>query len=250
MRFTVHHHGTIASTSETAFEALASGTARHGDVHVARAQTQGRGRLGRAWHSSESAGLYMSAVLLPGNSLSAAGLTIAAGLAVLDAVHALGLENARLKWPNDVVVKTEQGDAKLAGILVETRGLDPLRPHYVVGIGVNVAQATFPAELQAERLVTSLALRGIDVTVLDLLSALLPRLAQRLEQITLDPGTLAQDFVAAMQVARQRIVVAAGERKYTGRIEFLELDTGLVLVADDGERVQMPLEIVRELRAL
>jgi len=192
----------------------------------------------------------MSAILLPARALSPAGLTIAAGLGVLDTVVESGLANARLKWPNDVVVETKNGAAKLAGILVETRGLDPREPHYVVGIGVNVAQVSFPSELLAERLVTSLKTCAIDIDVDALLDRLLPHFAQRVEQIERDPRRLARDFLVATKLAGERVQVNAGERRRSGRIESFELDTGLALLADDGERMHFALEIVREMRAL
>lgn len=250
MQFQIHRHGTIDSTSETAFEALAAGTARHGDVHVADSQTRGRGRLGRRWHSAPGEGLYMSAVLLPRSVLSPAGLTIAAGLAVLDTVRGLALSGARLKWPNDVIVSTPDGDAKVAGILVETRGLDATRPHYVVGIGVNVAQESFPAELMAERPVASLKTCGIDVDVAMLLEALLPHLGSRVEAITSDPARLAREFASATGLLGQRVLVAAGDREHPGRLESLDIDSGLVLESPNGERTRLALEIVREMRAI
>lgn len=249
MRFHVHRHDTIDSTSEAAFEALRAGTARHGDVHVAAAQTRGRGRQGRAWHSAPGAGLYMSVVLLPERVLSPAGLTIAAGLAVRDTVLALGISHARLKWPNDVVVPGAHGDAKLAGILVETRGLEALRPHYVVGIGVNVAQTSFPAELLAERPVASLATCGVEVGVDRVLETLLPTLARRCEQITDDARGLARDFIAALDLQGRGVDVVLGERTLSGRLEAFELDTGLVVSDAHGARHSAALEVVRELRA-
>ncbi|NOT31225.1 MAG: biotin--[acetyl-CoA-carboxylase] ligase, partial [Planctomycetes bacterium] len=176
-------HGIVDSTNERALAAIASGEARDGDVHVAEGQSAGRGRLGRSWSSPAGEGLYLSLLLLPRAAPNPAALTMAAGLGVLEGVRALGAEAARLKWPNDVLASDERGtDAKLAGILVETRGLDPLRPHAVVGVGLNVLQRAFPAELVRERAVTSLALLGLAVTraaaLEGLLAARWPRLAQ------------------------------------------------------------------------
>ena len=101
MQFRLHRHGAVDSTNERAFAAIQSGSALHGDVHVASGQTLGRGRLGRTWVSPEREGLYLSVILLPGPPpIEPAALTMASGLAVLDAVRALGLLGARLDWPN------------------------------------------------------------------------------------------------------------------------------------------------------
>src|SRR5207247_1187280 len=108
-------------------------------------------------------------------------------LAVLEGVHALGVREARLKWPNDVHVS----EAKLAGILAESRGLDPVRPHAVVGVGLNVLQRSFPPELLAERAVTSLALLGRTATTEQALDALLAHLAPRLELACRSPERIA-----------------------------------------------------------
>jgi len=250
-------HGTIDSTSERAFAALAEGTARHGDVHLAEAQTRGRGRLGRAWHSAPGEGLYASIVLSPERPLPPAALTIAVGLAVHDAVAELGVADARLKWPNDVVVLARSADgrvdasasaAKLSGILVETRGLVLERPHYVVGIGVNVAQRAFPAELTAERPVTSLAMLGRATDVDRVLDAILRALPRRLDAISNAPSSLARDYaVATSLVEGARVDVDAGEQRVSGTLRSLDLERGVRLIGDDGRELVFPLEIVRAL---
>lgn len=250
MEFHVHRHGTIASTSDVAFEAVRAQTARHGDVHVAAAQTAGRGRLGRNWHSAPGAGLYMSVVLLPGRVLSPAGLTIAAGLAVRDAVARLGLAQARLKWPNDLVVPGANGAAKLAGILVETRGLDASRPHYVVGIGVNVAQTEFPRELLAERPVASLATCGVSVTVETVLAALLAALPERLAQIEDAESALTRDYVESTGLMNCDVRVVTGSTEIVGRIREFDLKRGVTLETRAGGAETLLLEVVREISAL
>jgi BirA family transcriptional regulator, biotin operon repressor / biotin---[acetyl-CoA-carboxylase] ligase len=246
-------HGVTDSTSERAFAAIAAGTAEHGDVHTASAQTKGRGRLGRVWHSAPGEGLYASVVLLPQEPWNAAALTMAAGLAALDAVCAVGLgdplrstRRARLDWPNDVVVPRSDGRTdKLAGVLAETRGLDPRAPHYVLGIGINVAQHTFPAELLAERGVTSLRLCGIDTDVPSVLEALLRALPRRLEASERHTGELGREFLAATELAGARVAVDAGAGSIVGHIEELSVPRGLSLRADTGRIQTLPLELVR-----
>ena len=90
-------HGVTDSTNERALEALERGEARQGDVHVASAQTRGRGSRGRSWLDAPGESLLFSVVHFaspPAPPMPA--LTTATGLAVRDAVRALGLERAAL----------------------------------------------------------------------------------------------------------------------------------------------------------
>jgi len=250
----VHHHERVDSTSERLFAALAAGTARHGDVHVAREQTAGRGRRGASWHSAPDGGLYLSLLLLPrAPAPHPAALTMAAGIAALEAARELGVAAARLKWPNDVVVDRAAGEpAKLAGVLVETRGLDPAAPHYVVGVGLNVAQRSFPAELRATRSVTSVALEGGDASLERAERSLLTRLSVALERSALDAPELGPRFLAAAQLHLRRVSIELGEREVRGRVQALELARGVLLELDPastpGQREWLPLEHIRQVR--
>jgi BirA family biotin operon repressor/biotin-[acetyl-CoA-carboxylase] ligase len=237
-------HGTVASTSDEAFAALAAGTARHGDAHLAREQTAGRGRLGRGWLSARDQGLYLSLVLAPDPPAPRpTALTMAVALGVRDGLAALGARGLAIKWPNDLTV----AGAKLAGILVESRGLDPARPRYVVGLGVNVRQREFPAELLAERAVTSLALLGVDTSPRAVAEAVLEALPARLAA----PGAeLAPDFLAATGLAGARVRARSAREEWTGRLLALDPERGLALEPDAGGAVTLPLEHVAALERL
>ena len=246
MRFRRIEHGVVDSTSERAFEAIAGGQARHGDVHVARAQTAGRGRRGRSWWSPPDEGLYLSLVLLPPPpSWSPASLTIASGLAVFDAVGALGLRGARLDWPNDLVVH----EAKLAGVLVETRGLDPEHPHYVVGLGLNVRQREFPAEMLEERRLASLRTLGLDLPIDAVLETALEALGRRVDQVSRDLAGLGTDYLRATRLEGRAVRVREGEEIHVGRLEDLSVSEGILLRAADGSERRFALETVREVAA-
>lgn len=236
-------HGIVDSTSERAFAELAAGRARHADVHVAEAQTRGRGRLGRAWHSPAGEGLYASFVLLPDAPWNPAALTMALGLGTLDAVRALGLARAGLKWPNDVMVD----GAKVAGVLAETRDLDPRRPAYVAGIGIDVLQRAFPLELLAERPVTSLALCGVACTVEDALRELVQAVLRRCARIAGDTAGLEADFLraAGLDGGRVRAEIAAGT--IAGELAHFSVAAGLRLRPAAGPEVRCALEHVRGL---
>ncbi|HKQ69559.1 MAG TPA: biotin--[acetyl-CoA-carboxylase] ligase [Polyangiaceae bacterium] len=142
------------STNDDAKIAARSG-APSGAAFWADAQTSGRGRLGRRWHSPPGENLYVSFVFRPSFDLSLAPLvTLAAGLAVVDAVEPLVSQCApMIKWPNDVLVR----DRKLAGILTEGQLGEDRGPWIVIGVGINVTTASFPPEAGRA---TSLALAG------------------------------------------------------------------------------------------
>jgi len=243
MGFRRIRHGEVDSTNERALAALAEGTARHGDVHVALAQTAGRGRRGREWESARGAGLYMSVVLRPGAALAPSALSIAAGLAVRDALATLGLRDVRLKWPNDVVC----ADAKVAGILIETRGLDPRAPHYVVGIGVNVSQARFSDELARTRAVTSMRLSGSRASVQDCERTLLAHLARRLGQIEGDGARLGRDYLGALALAGEQVRVHDPAGEWAGELLDLDLERGFCVRTPEGELRRVALEGLRRL---
>ena len=140
----------VSSTNDLA-ATLAERGAPEGTVVAANAQHAGRGRYGRTWASPPGAGLYVSTVLRPSSHLTSL-ITIAAGVAVADAIQtATGLVT-RVKWPNDVFVE----ERKLAGILTEAVvGADVQAPrarsirHVVLGFGINVMPAAHPPDVAA-----------------------------------------------------------------------------------------------------
>jgi BirA family biotin operon repressor/biotin-[acetyl-CoA-carboxylase] ligase len=125
----------VAATGSTSADlaAAAEAGAPEGFALLAHAQTAGRGRGGRAWHSP-SGNLHVSVILHPDCAPEAAGqLGILVALAVADLLRGLGLAPA-LKWPNDVLV----GEAKIAGVLVETALAHGRIAWAVAGIGLNI----------------------------------------------------------------------------------------------------------------
>lgn len=241
MPWRIHRHGVVDSTSERAFAALAAGEARHGDVFVAAGQNAGRGRLGRRWESPPGEGLYLSVVVAPpAPGPPPPALTLAGGLAVLEGAERLGLVGARLDWPNDLVV----GEKKLAGVLVESRGLDPARPRYVLGVGLNVRQRSFTDELRAERAVTSLLLEGLDVDLEAALEALLAALAPRLAQALGADPALGRDFLARTGLLARAVEVRSGGTIQHGELAALDPARGLTLRTAHGT-LTLPLAHVQ-----
>jgi BirA family biotin operon repressor/biotin-[acetyl-CoA-carboxylase] ligase len=144
-----------ASTNDEAKRAAAAG-AKAGSVFVADAQTAGRGRQGRAWHSPAGDNLYLSLLLRPAATpAEVAPFALVVGIAVADAIDGcLGAPRARVKWPNDVWIEGR----KIAGVLIEASISAGTVASLVVGVGVNVHTAAFPPELAS--IATSLAILG------------------------------------------------------------------------------------------
>jgi BirA family biotin operon repressor/biotin-[acetyl-CoA-carboxylase] ligase len=123
-----------ASCASTNAELLqrASGNGR-ALILAAEEQTAGRGRRGRRWLSSPGAAATFSVSRrLRCAPAALAGLSLAAGVAAVRALRGLGVIEALLKWPNDLLLR----GAKIGGILVETRQLGG-EVWVVVGIGIN-----------------------------------------------------------------------------------------------------------------
>jgi BirA family transcriptional regulator, biotin operon repressor / biotin---[acetyl-CoA-carboxylase] ligase len=108
-------------------------------VLLAERQTGGRGRRGREWASPLAAHLYLSlSRSFAGGLGRLGGLSLVAGIATVEALHALGFEAVRLKWPNDLVVVAGDGLRKLGGLLVEGSGEHAGAVRAVIGLGLNV----------------------------------------------------------------------------------------------------------------
>lgn len=138
------HLPVVSSTNDYAKELLAT----YPYVFVsAQHQTLGRGRNGKSWEGDHLANAYCSIGITHYHEESIEELSayMARGaLSVIDMLKTLHPQlNTRLKYPNDVQVKTAIGWAKLAGVLVEHEFRGALCHSTIVGIGVNVNQESF-----------------------------------------------------------------------------------------------------------
>jgi BirA family biotin operon repressor/biotin-[acetyl-CoA-carboxylase] ligase len=169
----------IPSTNTHAMAEAEAG-APDGMVYVADEQTAGRGRGAHGWESPPGSGLYVSALLRP--QIAPADVlwfSLAAGLAVQDAVAQVTSLEADLRWPNDLLF----GRRKFCGILSELNAEVTRVRHMVIGIGVNVHQQQFPPELR--EIATSLYIEtGRDWARQDLLAALLQSLDREVSGLT------------------------------------------------------------------
>jgi len=207
---TVLFYPTVGSTNDIAARLTRDrqpGSDSEGAVIVADEQTAGRGRRGHAWSSPAGAGLYVSVVLSPSRAecdpQRATGLlTLAAGVAISEAIEAAAGLATHLKWPNDV----QAGGRKLAGILAEAATeTSPVAPPVVLGYGINVRTGGWPFEVA--RSATSIEAEtgraiGRDRVLVESLAAL----ARRYDDL------LAGRFDAILDAWRERAPSAVGSR--------------------------------------
>lgn len=180
------HLRATTSTNDVARD-LAGRGAPHGTLVTAGEQSAGRGRQGRRWSAPPGHALLMSVVLRGVHPL----LPLAAAVAVAETCG----DDARIKWPNDVLL---DGDRKVAGILAEGR---PQEGWAVLGIGLNVAVRVedLPEELHATATSLGRAPSDLEPTLRDLLAALERALA--LDASTLLDAWRARDALRGREVS-------------------------------------------------
>ena len=127
-------------TDSTNERAKASGEIE-GSVFIAEVQNHGKGSRGRGWVSPRGTGIWHSILLKPDIPPSEVSqITLVAGLAVCKAI---GMD-AKIKWPNDIVIGTK----KVCGILTEMSAETDMVHYVVCGIGINVNTENFDAEIK------------------------------------------------------------------------------------------------------
>jgi BirA family transcriptional regulator, biotin operon repressor / biotin---[acetyl-CoA-carboxylase] ligase len=221
----------IAVTGSTNADLLAraAGGAPEGLVLAAEEQRAGRGRMGRAWVAPPRAALTFSLLVRPRTVPPArrGWLPLLAGVAVASAVHAVASVDARLKWPNDVLV----GPAKLGGILAEAAG-----DAVVVGIGLNVS--TEPGELPPPGPAPTGALPATSLRAqADGTPAAGTPAAGSLAAVSLDRESLLTGILAGFERRYQAWVQAGGDPERCGlRAEY----TGLCATIGRRVRAELP----------
>jgi BirA family biotin operon repressor/biotin-[acetyl-CoA-carboxylase] ligase len=201
----IHHFYKIGSTNVAAMQAAAEG-APEGSVFLAEEQLAGRGRGAHTWHSARSTGIYCSVILRPAMAPSEALIfSLAAGLAVRSAVAEIAPQlHADLKWPNDLLLEGK----KFCGILTEMNAEVTRVRYLVAGIGVNVNQVKFPAELR--EIATSLRIAtGTEWSRVELCAAMLKALDREYRSLVENAAareTIIQRFEESSSSVRGRKV--------------------------------------------
>ena len=209
--------------------------AHHGTALIAKAQTAGRGRLGRSFHSPDGQGIYLSMVLRPGcHASQLMHLTCAVGIAVCNAIESVTGLRPGIKWTNDLVF----GKRKLGGILTEL-SLDPQGnvDFAVVGIGINCTQKVcdFPEDIQniaislAEITKSEISIPHITAAILSSLLAMSEALLSQREAL------LAQYRKDCVTLGKEISVVTPTQVRHGIAVD-IDPDGALLVDFPDGHR--------------
>jgi BirA family biotin operon repressor/biotin-[acetyl-CoA-carboxylase] ligase len=223
---------TIHSTNTELMQAADAG-APEGAVYFADEQTAGRGRGAHAWQSPPGSGLYVSILLRPRIApADVLWLSLAAGLAVREAVQQVTSLEADLRWPNDLLF----GPRKFCGILTELNAEVTRVRHLVIGVGINVHQESFPEELSQQA--TSLRIEtGKHWPRQEILAALLEAIHREATALTSDLAKATQSILTRLEqssswVKGKRVHVDEAEG-YTGTTAGLD-PRGFLLIQTDA----------------
>lgn len=223
----IEWHQSVPSTMTEAAR-LADSGAPSGSVVGADRQTAGQGRHGRHWESQDG-GLYLSVILrLPLKPEELPVLTLALGLAVAEALQQSAGIACDLRWPNDVLINGR----KCAGILTQLH--DGV---VIAGIGINLAQSSFPPELESSATSILIAVGkapardAILHALLDSIDAHTALLQREGKDRILDMFTQASSYVRG-----RRVIVDQGGYSDEGTTEGLNANGFLVLRTPAGQR--------------
>lgn len=213
---------------------LAEEGAVSGTLVVTREQTGGKGRRGRGWETEKDANVMMTLLLRPQiRPEHASQLTLLMAMAVVRGIRSVTGLDAKIKWPNDVVVNGK----KVCGILTEMNTEVDYINYVVIGAGINTNQDHFPAELEhagslSRELGRHVSRAGLTACVMEELEKLYEIFIK-----TEDLSALYSDYNSMCVNCGHQIRVLEPGNEYTGTTEGINEVGELVVRKEDGETV-------------
>jgi BirA family biotin operon repressor/biotin-[acetyl-CoA-carboxylase] ligase len=217
-------YNSTLSTNDIAAE-YAKGKENDGLAIFAEEQTAGRGRAGTKWVSKQGDSILCS-ILLADCTLNPELLSLTSAVAVADAVGG----EARIKWPNDIILNGK----KVAGILLESK-TDNGSTIYTIGVGINCHQRieSFPAELQS--IATSIDIEsGLICDRISLAKRLLSSIDHWLEVAEKNSEKIIDQWRKLSIQLGHRVTCIYDGRKFIGNCIGIDPEKGLILQLDTG----------------
>ena len=215
------------STNRHLAELIAHAKTLNGMACLAEAQSGGRGRRGRAWVATPYHNLMFSmAWRFPGGPGLVSGLSLAAGLAVLQALDEYGVDGAGLKWPNDVL----WDGRKLAGLLADVQGESAGPTQVILGVGVNGYIGREDAERIDQPWVDLRNILG-ETADRNRLAALVMRHLRNMFQVFSEKGfaPFREAWSSRHLYHGRRVRLIQGDREFSGTAEGIDETGGLII---------------------
>ncbi len=227
----IYHFDELTSTNITAKELAYD--AEDGTIVIAEVQKGGRGRLGREWLSPPG-GIWMSVILKPTISLAhASRLTLVAGIAISKAMRKLGVD-ARIKWPNDILVNGK----KVCGILTEVNAEMELVDYIVVGIGIN-ANVDMDEFSDDVRNVATTLMSELEEPIdrISFIQDVLFELEQEYIRFRTQPFSgILDEWISLSDTIGQQVSITTPHKILEGKAVGMTDDGALVVESSDGTR--------------
>ncbi len=222
----IHYFPETTSTMDEAM-ALARKGCPDFTVAVAQRQTHGRGRMQRIWLSADG-GLYFTVVVRPDIPVMLAGLVnLAAAIDMANLLRSLLQVDARLKWPNDILVDNH----KICGLLSQMEAEGDQVAHMNIGIGLNVNNTP---EIEDPIAISLKVLLGRPVARREILVAFLEAFEKRI--LTFDPHGVIEEWRSGNITLGQKVRVITIKEMVEGTAVDVDVQGGLILRLADGTR--------------
>lgn len=221
-------YNSTSSTNDIAIE-YAKNKKNNGLVIFSEEQIAGRGRMGTKWISGQADSILCSIVLTE-SKCNAELLCLTMAVAVAEAVGKVGSSEAKIKWPNDIILNGK----KVAGILLESE-LNNSGNTYIVGIGINCHQSkeSFPVELQS--FATSIDIESrTKCDRISLSKRLLTSIDHWLETAGKNSKDVTQQWRKLSIHLSHRTTLIFNGTKFTGNCTGIDPEKGLILQLDTG----------------
>ncbi len=217
-----------SSTQKIAAE-YAKNKENDGLVIFTEEQTAGKGRADNKWYSKYSESILCS-IMLTDNNLSSELFSLTCAVAVAEAIGKSANAEAKIKWPNDIMLNGK----KAAGILLESK-IDSSGNTCIIGIGINCHQKkdSFPAELQP--IATSIDIESHSITDRILLAKRLLTSVEHWLEVAAQKSkkVITQWHKLSIQLGH-RVKLIYNNQKFSGNCIGIDPEKGLILQLDSG----------------
>ena len=223
----------VDSTNAIAYELAEHGLAE-GAVIFAEEQLRGKGRQGRAWQSPSGSGIYMSCVLKPHMTPNEIPkITLVAAVAAARAIRDFTGLDAKIKWPNDILINGK----KVCGILTEMKAEQDRIDFIILGIGINVNTKAKDLPRGASSLREELRISGEsdNISRVGLAKKMLEMMEEYYNLLkNKGSGSIIEEWRELSAMLGSRVRISLRDRTFDAQAHNIDPDGALVVRLDSG----------------